>query len=170
MSRAPHAICLLTLISGCADRGPTGVDAPLVDSPLADSAQADVELPDGSDVAPLPAEIRGLIDLHLARKDFMGVMLVARGEEILLHEAHGLANQDWQIPHTLEGKFRLGSVSKQFTAAAVLLLEQEGKWRVEDRVEQYLPDAPAAWEAITLHHLRSPRETLTLRAGRTPPR
>jgi CubicO group peptidase (beta-lactamase class C family) len=155
MSRAPYAICLLTLMTGCQDQGAAGVDAPLVDSALADVELADVDLPDRSGVAPLPAEIRELIELHLVRKDFMGVMLVARGEEVLLHEAHGLANQEWRIPHTLEGKFRLGSVSKQFTAAAVLLLEGEGKWRLEDRVKQYLPDAPAAWEAISLHHLLS---------------
>lgn len=102
---------------------------------------------------PLPGHLRELIQQHIARKDFMGVMLVARDRQVLLHEAHGLANQEWQIPHSLDGKFRVGSISKQFTAAAVLLLEEEGLWRVEDPVKRYLPGAPAAWDEITLHHL-----------------
>ncbi len=55
---------------------------------------------------------------------FMGVVLVARGGEVLFHKAYGHANLEWDIPNTPEAKFRLGSVTKQFTAASILLLEE----------------------------------------------
>jgi len=50
-------------------------------------------------------------------------------------------------------KFRLGSITKQFTAACVLLLEERGKLKVEDPVKKYVPDAPAAWDKVTIFHL-----------------
>src|ERR1700731_318889 len=50
-------------------------------------------------------------------------------------------------------KFRLGSVTKQFTAAAILLLEERGKLKVDDPVKKYMPDAPAAWDKITFFNV-----------------
>jgi CubicO group peptidase (beta-lactamase class C family) len=50
-------------------------------------------------------------------------------------------------------QFRLGSITKQFTAAAILHLAEQGKLKLEDPVELYYPGAPAAWDAITIHHL-----------------
>ena len=84
---------------------------------------------------------------------FMGVVLVARGGEVLFHKAYGHANLEWNIPNTPEAKFRLGSVTKQFTAASILLLEERGKLRTADPVNKYLAGGPAAWKGVTLHHL-----------------
>jgi CubicO group peptidase (beta-lactamase class C family) len=86
---------------------------------------------------------------------FMGAVLVARGGEVLFAKGYGLANAEWNIPNTPTTKFGLASISKQFTAAAILLLEERGKLRVSDRITSHLPDAPAAWGAITFHHLLS---------------
>src|SRR6185369_10807749 len=63
------------------------------------------------------------------------------------------ANLEWQIPNTPTTKFRLGSLTKQFTAAAVLLLEERGKLKIDDLVKVHMPDAPAAWGGITIFHL-----------------
>ncbi len=97
----------------------------------------------------LDQEVRPYVD----RGQFMGAVLVARGDEVLLDRAYGYANLEWDVPNTTDAKFRLGSLSKQFTAAAILLLEQDGKLRVEDPAKKYITDAPAVWDKITLHHV-----------------
>lgn len=89
------------------------------------------------------------------QKIFMGSVLVARGSEVLLAKGYGMANLEWNIPNTPTTKFRLASLSKQFTAAAILLLEERGKLKVGDPIKKYMPDAPAAWDDITFHHLLS---------------
>ena len=83
----------------------------------------------------------------------MGTVLVARGDEILLNKGYGQANVEWNIPNTPATKFRLGSLTKQFTAASILLLEERGKLAIEDPLSKHMADVPAAWSAITLHHL-----------------
>jgi CubicO group peptidase (beta-lactamase class C family) len=60
---------------------------------------------------------------------------------------------EWDVPNAPNTKFRLGSVTKQFTAASILLLEERGKLSVGDPVKKYMPDAPAAWDKITIMHL-----------------
>lgn len=84
---------------------------------------------------------------------FMGAVLVARGGEVLFSRGYGHANLEWDIANTPESKFRLGSVTKQFTAASILLLEERGKLSIADPVNKYLADGPAAWKDVTLHHL-----------------
>jgi CubicO group peptidase (beta-lactamase class C family) len=83
----------------------------------------------------------------------MGAVLVARGNDILLNKGYGEANVEQNIPNDPNTKFRIGSLTKQFTAALVLLLQQDGKLRIEDPVRKYLPDAPKSWDKITLAEL-----------------
>jgi CubicO group peptidase (beta-lactamase class C family) len=90
---------------------------------------------------------------YVSNKQFMGSVLVARGNEVLLDKGYGSANLEWEIPNSPSTKFRLGSITKQFTAASILLLEERGKLTVDDLVKKHLPDAPAAWEKITIFHL-----------------
>jgi CubicO group peptidase (beta-lactamase class C family) len=94
-------------------------------------------------------------------RSFMGVVLVARGADVLFAKAYGMANLEWSVPHTLTTKIPIGSNSKQFTAAAILLLEERGKLRVTDSIKSHFPDAPAAWDAITFHHLLSHTSGMT---------
>lgn len=94
-----------------------------------------------------------VVQSYAAGHQFMGSVLVARGGDILLNKGYGSANLEWDIPNAPSTKFRLGSVTKQFTAASVLLLEERGKLNIEDLVKKYMPDAPAAWEKITIFHL-----------------
>jgi CubicO group peptidase (beta-lactamase class C family) len=86
-------------------------------------------------------------------KQFMGTVLVAQDGKVLLDKGYGFANLEWEIPNTPTTKFRLGSLTKQFTAASILLLEERGKLKIEDPVKKYMPDAPAAWDKITIFHV-----------------
>ena len=83
----------------------------------------------------------------------MGFVLVARGNEILRNKGYGKANLEQNIPNDPDTKFQIGSLTKQFTAALVLLLQQDAKLRIEDPVRKYLPDAPKSWDRITLTEL-----------------
>ena len=67
------------------------------------------------------------LNAQFKRGHFMGSVLVARDGKILFEKGYGLANAEWNVPNTPQTKFRLGSISKQFTAAAILLLQEQGK-------------------------------------------
>ena len=97
--------------------------------------------------------IEQIIQSYVAGHTFMGTVLIAKGDKVLLDKGYGYANLEWQIPNTPDTKFRLGSVTKQFTAASILLLEERGKLKTDDLVKKYLPDAPVTWDKITIFHL-----------------
>jgi CubicO group peptidase (beta-lactamase class C family) len=99
------------------------------------------------------ARMDQIVQTFVANNQFMGTALVARGDQVLFNKGYGSANLEWNIPNAPNTKFRLGSVTKQFTAASILLLEERGKLSVGDPVKKYLPDAPAAWDKITIFHL-----------------
>ena len=84
---------------------------------------------------------------------FMGAALVAIGDDIVFDEAYGSANLEWNIANTPAAKFRIGSVTKQFTAASILLLKERGLIDLDAPVKTYWPDAPPAWDAITVRNL-----------------
>jgi CubicO group peptidase (beta-lactamase class C family) len=86
-------------------------------------------------------------------------VLVAQGDKVILSQGYGSANLEWGIPNAPDTKFRLGSLTKQFTAASILLLEERGKLSTDDLVKKYVPDAPAAWDKMTIY------EVLTHTAG-----
>ena len=93
------------------------------------------------------------IQSYVANRQFMGSVLVARDARVIYSKGFGSANLEWDIPNSPATKFRLGSVTKQFTAACVLLLEERGKLSVADPLKKYFPAAPAAWDKITIYHL-----------------
>lgn len=94
-----------------------------------------------------------VVQSYVNGKQFMGSVLVARDGQALLDKGYGYANVEWQIPDSPEAKFRLGSITKQFTAASILLLEERGKLKTDDLVKKYVPDAPPAWDKITIYNL-----------------
>ena len=94
-----------------------------------------------------------IIRARVDDKSFMGTVLVARGDEVLLSKGYGSANLEWNLPNTPSTKFRLGSITKQFTAAAILKLAEQGKLALEDPIKKHMPNAPAAWDAITIQHV-----------------
>jgi CubicO group peptidase (beta-lactamase class C family) len=82
-------------------------------------------------------------------------LLVVKGGKIVRAEGYGLANVDLQVPVKPETIFQSGSVGKQFTATAVMMLVEEGKIGLDDPLTKYFPDAPATWKEVTVRELLS---------------
>lgn len=80
-------------------------------------------------------------------------ILIARGNKILYNKAFGLADLEHNIPNTTETIYECGSVSKQFTATAALLLARDGKLSLQDDVRKYIPELPVYDAPITIQHL-----------------
>jgi CubicO group peptidase (beta-lactamase class C family) len=99
------------------------------------------------------ARMQQIIQSQVEAKKFMGTVLVERDGKLLLDQGYGYANLEWNIPNSPTAKFRLGSVTKQFTAASILLLEERGKLNINDPVKKYMPNAPAAWDKVTIYNL-----------------
>jgi CubicO group peptidase (beta-lactamase class C family) len=78
---------------------------------------------------------------------------VIRAGETIYKGGYGFADLDWRQPIGPDALFGLGSVTKPFTAQAVMLLEQQGKLRLDDEITRYLPDAPTHGRQITIAHL-----------------
>lgn len=102
-----------------------------------------------------------VVQRRVAAHEFSGAVLVAQRGMPLFDRAYGLANHEWEIANTPATRFRIGSITKQFTAVSILLLEERGKLKLTDRVSQHVPDTPAAWSKITLLHLLTHSSGLT---------
>ena len=85
--------------------------------------------------------------------EFSGAVLVAKDGEILLSRGYGLANRDANLPNSAETRFRIASLTKQFTAMAIMILQSESRIAVRQPICPYIADCPLAWENITIHHL-----------------
>ena len=91
--------------------------------------------------------MRQVVHNYVDNKSFMGTVLVAEQDKVLLSEGYGYADLEWTIANSPATKFRIGSITKQFTAASVLLLQENGKLKLEEPVRTYLLDAPwKAWD------------------------
>lgn len=82
-------------------------------------------------------------------------LLVSRGGQSIRSQGYGLSNVELQVPVKPETIFQSGSVGKQFTATAVMMLFEGGKIGLEDPLTKYFPDAPAAWKQVTVRELLS---------------
>jgi len=82
-------------------------------------------------------------------------LLVSRGGQVIRARGYGLANVELQVPVKPETIFQSGSVGKQFTATAVMMLVEEGKIGLEDPLTKYFPDAPPPWKKVTIRELLS---------------
>lgn len=103
------------------------------------------------------AELDQLTQQFYETGQFTGNVLVAKEGEIVFEKSVGLADREWKIPHQKEGKFIIGSLSKQFIAALTLILQQEGKLSVEDKIKDHLPEYPDPEIAarVSIHQLLS---------------
>jgi CubicO group peptidase (beta-lactamase class C family) len=100
------------------------------------------------DVARLPNPTMAALLDH-----FMGSILIVHDGQVLAERSFGSANLEWNIPNAASTRFHIGSITKQFTAASILLLADRGKLRLGDPVSKYIDNAPADWTNITLLHL-----------------
>jgi len=107
----------------------------------------------GSTAPDMTARMHELVQKQVAAEQFTGAVLVAKRDAPVFEGAYGLANREWDIPNTPTTHFRIGSLTKQFTAVGILLLEERGKLKLTDPVAAHWTDAPAAWSGITLLHL-----------------
>jgi CubicO group peptidase (beta-lactamase class C family) len=84
---------------------------------------------------------------------FSGAVLIAKGDKILLRKGYGNANNELNVANKPETVFRIGSITKSFTALSILQLEEKGLLKVSDPVAKYVPELPPGWNAITIHQL-----------------
>ena len=100
-----------------------------------------------------PARMDTVVRAAADKGEFMGAVLVAKDGVILLDRGYGSANLEWKIPNDGDTKYRLGSVTKQFTAVSIMMLRERGKLDLDAPIRAWFPDAPAAWDKITIRHL-----------------
>lgn len=105
------------------------------------------------DAATLEKKIDELVDGHMKVSGFSGAVLLAKEGKPLVAKGYGDANIEWQIPNTTTTKFRIGSITKQFTSMVVMLLREQGQIKLEDSMCVYVAPCPDAWKPVTIHHL-----------------
>jgi CubicO group peptidase (beta-lactamase class C family) len=94
-------------------------------------------------------KLENYMNAQFAVNNFGGTVLITKNDSVLLKKAYGLADYEWQVKNTIDTKFSLASVSKQFTAVAILQLEENKKLSLEDPLNKYFPNFPNG-EKITL--------------------
>lgn len=94
-----------------------------------------------------------LVKLSLQADQPGGIVVITHRGKTILNKAYGMADIEQGLPNTRETLFNTSSVSKQFTAFAILLLEKQGKLKLDDNIHTYLPDLPDYGHKITIRHL-----------------
>jgi CubicO group peptidase (beta-lactamase class C family) len=104
----------------------------------------------------LPDAIDDYIHSEMSMRQIPGLaLLVVRDGKIVKQQGYGFANVELQVPVKPETLFQSGSMGKQFTAAAVMMLVEEGKVSLDDPLTKFFPDAPASWNKVKVRHLLS---------------
>lgn len=99
-------------------------------------------------------KIDDYIKVQMQRQHIPGLSLaVVKEGKILKAQGYGVANVETATPATENTVYQLASVTKQFTATAIMMLVEEGKIHLDDKITNLLPDLPAAWDAVTVRHL-----------------
>jgi CubicO group peptidase (beta-lactamase class C family) len=93
------------------------------------------------------------MDQFVSSRDFTGVVLVARDGHVLFQKAYGMANREHDVPNKVDTKFRIGSMTKAFTAMGIMILAERMQLHVTDPLCKYIEKCPKAWGGITLQHL-----------------
>lgn len=96
-----------------------------------------------------------LIKDYVRSELFTGTVLVASDGKPIFRKAYGAANRAWTIPNTADTRYRIGSITKPFTATAILQLTEEDKLELDDPIRKYLPDLPPNWGQASIRQLLS---------------
>lgn len=110
-------------------------------------AQSKVSNPD------IASKIDEYMTAFVGARGFGGSVLVAREGKMIVSNGYGMANIELSVPNTPQTVFRIGSLTKQFTSAAIMLLRERGKLNLQDSVCRYSAECPAMWREVTIHHL-----------------
>jgi CubicO group peptidase (beta-lactamase class C family) len=102
---------------------------------------------------PVTGTLAARLDQYMRESNFSGAILVAQKGKVLISQGYGLADRQNDVPNTPQTKFAIGSMTKAFTAMAIMILQERGQLTVQDPLCNYITDCPAAWKPITLHHL-----------------
>ena len=100
----------------------------------------------------MTAKLDHYVQMYADQGLFSGAVLVAKDGKILLCKAYGMANLEHDIPNKIDTKFKIASMTKSFTAMAIMQLQEMGKLAVQDSLAKYIPDYPRGKE-ITIHQL-----------------
>lgn len=104
--------------------------------------------------ANIPRQIDDLVKSEMRTRQIPGVAVaVVQHGKISILQTYGFANLEHQVPVKPETIFQSGSIGKQFTAAAIMILVQDGKLSLDDKLSKYFPDVPTSWHDITVGHL-----------------
>ncbi|MGE0556119.1 MAG: serine hydrolase domain-containing protein [Gemmatimonadales bacterium] len=102
----------------------------------------------------LVARIDSAVTAAMVANHNVGVSIgVMRGGDLLVAKGFGLAELEHQVPATAETVYRIGSITKQFTATAILRLVEQGKLALDDEITRFLPDYHTQGKRVTIHHL-----------------
>src|SRR5262245_5519893 len=115
------------------------------------SGQSSTQTPTGKSPG-LEAKVDTYVKPFLQIKGFSGAILIASKGQVLLRKGYGMANWELDAPNTPQTKFHIASISKTFTAAAIIILEERGQLNLSDPLSKYIPDYPDG-NKITIHHL-----------------
>ena len=104
----------------------------------------------------LAGEIDRYLNARTSLGQFSGVALVATRDGVVFRKGYGYANIELRVPNTVDTTFEIASLSKAFTAAAILMLRDEGKLQLDDSICKFTDPCPEAWKPVTigqlLHH------------------
>ncbi len=126
----------------------------LIFSVSACQAQPEIKTQNTSSTELKSDKINSLLSTYFEYGKFNGSALVVEKGEVIYKHGFGLANMEWDIPNETDTKFRLASVSKQFTAMVIMILVAENKIELNESVSTYLPWYPKEnAEKISIHHL-----------------
>ncbi|HJQ40613.1 MAG TPA: serine hydrolase [Thermoanaerobaculia bacterium] len=99
-------------------------------------------------------KIDALLTAYHKQRYFNGSALVAEKGQVILRKGYGLANMEWDVPNAADTKFRLGSITKQFTSMVIMQLVSEGKIKLDEKMTAYLPEyRKDTGDKITIRHL-----------------
>ena len=101
----------------------------------------------------LAEKINDFMELYCNTWAFSGSILVAQEGEIIIKKGYGQASIEHNIPNTSKTKFRICSIAKQFTAMAVMMLQENGLLSVNDKIYKFFPEYKELDKRITIHHL-----------------
>jgi CubicO group peptidase (beta-lactamase class C family) len=159
LARLVYTLLMLALVS-CGSGNSTHTLPPLstlpLSSPVVNSTQptlAQLGQAERAHDSQIAAHVDALFDNLVGQSAFSGSVLIARAGRVLLDKGYSMANWQTNTPNTPQTRFYLGSVTKEFTAMAILILQARGKLDVRKSVCTYVKPCPPSWQPVTVHNL-----------------
>jgi CubicO group peptidase (beta-lactamase class C family) len=142
-----------TPVSPTATNPPPPTTTPVPPTATSTLAATDVPKVPTPDIQTLSAELDTLLQKITKAGVFSGSVLVASNGQVILSKGYGFADREKKISNAAQTKFSIASITKQFTAMAIMMLQEQGKLNVQDKICLYLADCPEAWKSITIDQL-----------------